>query len=174
LAASTAEIASAGLALAFGFAALAKLVLWSRWQRSLAVHRLPDGVLGFISIAVPAAELAVAALIVLVSATVGAAFALVLLAGFSLAVARARSLAGRRLPCGCFGTTGERDWRALVARNAGLIFLAAWGVAAGGDDALLAEVDTAEPGELFAAALTLAGIALAVWTARTTRTELRR
>jgi hypothetical protein len=174
LAPSIAEIASAGLALAFGFAALAKLAVWSRWQRSVAVHRPPDGIRGFVSIAVPISELAAAALIVLVSTTVGAAFALVLLVALSLAIARARSLAGRRLPCGCFGTTGERDWRALIARNAGLILLAAWGVAAGGDDALLADVDAAAPGQLFAAALTLAGIALAVWTARSTRTEFRR
>jgi uncharacterized membrane protein YphA (DoxX/SURF4 family) len=169
----TTEIASALLALAFAWAALAKLSSPRRWRRSLAVHDLPPRFGAAVAIATPAAELATAALIAGVGARIGAALALALLSVFTLALLRARSIAGDRLPCGCFGTSGERDWRAMIARNVLLGALAVYAIAAGGDLALTG-VEAPSPGQLAAAALTAAGLALAVWTAGSVRSALRR
>jgi hypothetical protein len=161
------------LALAFAWAGLAKLAGLRRWWRSLGIHGLPLRRRGAVAIAVPAAELGVTVLIAAVNARTGAAAAVALVAAFSLVSLRARSIAGDRLPCGCFGSSGERDWRWLIARNSLLAALAAWVVVV--DESTLPFDGVHEPaGELLTAALTAAGIALAVWTARSTSAALRR
>jgi hypothetical protein len=70
-----------------------------------------------VAVATPVLEIVAAALVLLVSVKTGAALSLVLLGGFSLAVLRARSRQGDRIPCGCFGRAKERDYRLIIGRN---------------------------------------------------------
>src|SRR5918999_3218614 len=107
------------LAGVFAWAALAKAVRFRRWRSSLDAYRLP--LPGVLAAAVPAAEAAITALVLLGRTRVAAVAALVLLAGFSMAVLRARRLVGDRIPCGCFGGRSRRDYRVLLARNAALV-----------------------------------------------------
>src|SRR5918992_2481483 len=94
------------LAGVFAWAALAKAVRFRRWRSSLDAYRLP--LPGVLAAAVPAAEAAITALVLLGRTRVAAVAGLVLLAGFSIAVPRAPRLVGDRIPCGCFGGRSRR------------------------------------------------------------------
>ena len=121
----TVRIALLLLAAAFTWAAVAKLVAFRRWSAVIARYGLPAPMDRIAGPLVPLAELAIAVTMLFVSARVGAAAAVGALALFSLAVLRARSINGDRLPCGCFGGTEERHYRTMIWRNAGLGALAA-------------------------------------------------
>jgi hypothetical protein len=170
---ATAQIAALTLAACFAWAGVAKLARRERWRRSLAAYRLPPAFLRPAAVAVPAAELAVASLLV-ANARVGAAIGGLLVCAFSLAVVRAAQGARASLPCACFGGAGERDWRVLVARNTALLALATATAVAGPDAGALAGDSSPGSAEALPAALAVAGLALAVWTMRSMRAAFRR
>ncbi|HEX2196144.1 MAG TPA: MauE/DoxX family redox-associated membrane protein [Actinomycetota bacterium] len=107
------------LALAFGWAAVAKVTRFPAWRAALAGYRLPPAVATPALFVVPAAEVGTAFLLARGGdvTRAGAALSVALLAAFSLAVLRARRLQGDRLPCGCFGGSGTRDYRLMLVRN---------------------------------------------------------
>ena len=115
------------LAVAFFWAAIAKASRPPAWRAALVGYRLPTRVVTPALVLVPVAEIVAA---VLLSAggnasKAGAALSVALLGAFSLAVLRARQLGGDRLPCGCFGGSGSRDYRLMLVRNAFLGAVAA-------------------------------------------------
>lgn len=108
------------LAVAFFWAAIAKASRPSAWRAALVAYRLPAGITTPALVLVPVSETVTA---VLLSAggnasRAGAALSVALLGSFSLAVLRARGIQGDRLPCGCFGGSGSRDYRLMLVRNA--------------------------------------------------------
>lgn len=115
------------LAVAFVWAALAKASRPPAWRSALLGYRLPDQLVTPALVGVPVVEVVAAFLLAAGGAATkaGAALAVALLAAFSLAVLRARRLEGDRLPCGCFGGTGSRDYRLMLVRNAFLGAVAA-------------------------------------------------
>ena len=158
--------AAGALAIVFGWASVAKLLRPRRWRAALDGYRLPSPVARSASLGVPGAEAAVAGLVVAGATRSGAALALALLAAFSLAVVRARHLAGDRLPCGCFGRAAVRDYRTMLIRNALLALLAAVVLLAGRDIALGRGLDVPSSGELIPAALLCLGTGLVVYVLR--------
>jgi hypothetical protein len=165
-----AQITALVLAACFAWAGFAKLVRPRRWRAALGTFAASRPV-RVATFAVPAAELCAAALLI-ADVRAGAAFAALLLAIFTVAILRARSRTGDRLPCACFGPSRRRDWRALVARNA-LLGLAALLVLVTGQGSL-PEQGLSGGEDVLAAALAAAGLALAVWTAGATRAAFRR
>jgi len=134
------RIAAILLATTFVAAGAAKLIRYPRWRSALEGYRLAAAPRGAIAMGVPIVEVAVALSLVFLSQAVGAALALVLLALFSAAIARAASRGGRRVPCGCFGGAGSRDYRLLLARNAVLSAAAAVVLLEGSDRPLSASI----------------------------------
>ncbi len=110
-------LAGAVLALTFAAAAVAKLARWSAWRRALSTYGLPPGTVAPIAIGVPMLELAIAMLPFLGLVSTAGGAALVTLAVFSAALVVERLRVGRRLECGCFGSSASRDYRLLLARN---------------------------------------------------------
>ena len=106
------------LAAAFGWAALAKLLRAPAWRRALEGYGLSSGITAIATWAVPSVELAVAGLLLFGPPRAGAAATVALLGAFSAAIVRASALQGSRLPCGCFGGDGRRDFRVMLLRNA--------------------------------------------------------
>ncbi|MDP9242419.1 MAG: hypothetical protein M3O84_04510 [Actinomycetota bacterium] len=168
------EVAAAALAVAFAWAASAKLVRPSSWRRSLAGYGLPTLAERGAVFAVPLLEGAVAALAVAGLERAAGVTAAVLLLGFSFAILRARSRSGNRLPCGCFGGARMRDYRAMLARNAVLELVAVL-VALTGADALRSRL-VSMPGDsdLLPAALAISCTIMAAWTLGRGLTLLRR
>ena len=115
--------ASAGLAVAFGWAAISKVVGAHPWRRGLPAYVLPARIEGVAGWAVPPVETLVPALALLGRDRAAAGLAIAALAVFSTALVRAARLHGIRVPCGCFGRTVV-DVRAALARNAALVALA--------------------------------------------------
>ena len=166
-----ARIASLLLAGAFAWAALAKLSGFGAWRNVLAGYGIPERLRPSVSVAVPLGELVIAFVTVLVAAQIGALLSLMALAGFSLAILRARSLQGDRLPCGCFGGADVRSYKTMMLRNVLLALLAG--------TVLLGDVTASRPslpgaGESIPAVLTIVGAALIVWVAWQTSVSLRR
>ena len=123
--------AASVLAIAFGWSAAAKLVMPVVWRRTLAAQALPRGTTRLAAAAVPAVEAVVPAAVILGAPAVAGAIALVSLVCFSAAIVRARVRHGRdAVACGCFGGSRSRDYRLLLARNAGLAVAAVAGLAA--------------------------------------------
>lgn len=170
---TVARIAPLLLALAFAWAAIAKLSGFDRWRTALAGYSLPSAIERPSAVLVPIVELAVAFVTIAVSVRIGAIAAVVLLALFSLAILRARAIKGDRLPCGCFGGSAERHYSTMMMRNAALAILAA-----------IVLVSDTEPGaalsslpqgsDVVPAALVLAGVVLVGWVAMQTSRSLRR
>jgi hypothetical protein len=127
-AAEPGALAAAIVTVAFGAAAISKLLRARAWRRALTSYRLPAPIERVTAAGVPLIELGIAALPLLGVASTAGLLALVALAAFSAAVVLARVRVGRRIDCGCFGTTATRDYRALLARNAVLAVVAsvAW------------------------------------------------
>ena len=151
------------LAVAFAWAAAAKAARPRAWKEALGGYRLPRGLGHAALVGVPVAEGAVAALLVAGgdAAKAGAAGSVALLSAFSATVLRARRLRGDRLPCGCFGGGGNRDYRLMLVRNATLGAVAA---------AILSiprvasyEVDAPAPSQVLPAVLAASGLVLIVW-----------
>ncbi|HEV2756044.1 MAG TPA: MauE/DoxX family redox-associated membrane protein [Actinomycetota bacterium] len=162
------------LAAAFAWAAAAKAVRFPAWREALAGYRLPAPAELAARPLVPLAEGVTAALLVAGgdASPAGAAAAVALLAGFSLAVLRARRLQGDRLPCGCFGGSGHRDYRLMLVRNATLGAVAAVALLfpeTGSFDAAAPDASQVVP-----AALAAAGLGLVVWLALAARKGFRR
>lgn len=126
-----------------------------------------------LSVGVPAAEAGVPVLVLFDRSRAAAALALALLALFSLALLRARALRGDRLPCGCFGRAGERDYRLMLARNGSLGVLAGTVLAAGRDVRVLEELGAPDASEVIPAALALLGIVVLAWLAWTLSSTVR-
>lgn len=162
------------LAVAFFWAAIAKASHPSAWRSALVGYRLPKGAVTPVLVAVPAAEIAAGVLLSAGGAAskAGAALSVAMLAGFSLTVLRARRLQGDRLPCGCFGGSGSRDYRLMLVRNAAL-----GGVAA----AILLvpavaryELETPAPEQWLPAVLVALGVVLVAWLVTTVAKGARR
>lgn len=168
-----ARVASVLLALAFGGAALAKLVNFASWRAVLGRYGLPQRSRGIVSVATPAIELAIATVILFVSPRIGAVIAIGALALFSLAILNARTLNGDKLPCGCFGRSSERDYKTMLVRNSVLSAVAAAVLLSetGMESALLSAPTGADA---VPALLALAGFVLILWVAWHASTSMRR
>jgi hypothetical protein len=151
------------LAVAFLWAALAKASRPSAWRAALAGYRLPAGLLVPALVGVPVAEILVGVLLVAggLATKAGAALGVALLASFSLAVLRARRSGGDRLPCGCFGGSGSRDYRLMLVRNASLGAIA--GVLLLVPRVARYELDAPRPSDAVPALLAALGIAAIAW-----------
>jgi hypothetical protein len=112
------------LAAVFAVAAGTKLIRPSVWRETVAGHRFAAPLERVAIVVVPASEAVVAGMLVAGNARLGAAMALALLAAFSVALVRARTVVGPNVPCGCFGSRREQDLRVALARNAALAVLA--------------------------------------------------
>ena len=156
-------LAGALLALAFGAAAIAKLVRWRAWRRALATYRLPAATARRVAVGVPVLELAVATLPFLGLVSAAGAAALVALVAFSAVVVAGRLRAGRRLECGCFGSSASRDYRFLLARNLGLAVFAFVAWRAGANAPVVRSLGSPAGSEWVPAALVVLGLALATW-----------
>ncbi|MDQ4142849.1 MAG: hypothetical protein M3198_03740 [Actinomycetota bacterium] len=162
------------LAVVFAWAAVAKTLQWRAWRSSLASYGIPRTIETPVAVLVPVAEVTVVLLVLGGVARVAMASALALLAAFCLAVLRARSREGDRLPCGCFGKTEARDYRLMLVRNAALSALAGL-VLLGGDglDPVTAG-DVPEPGEVLPATLVIIGILLGGWILKQATSSMKR
>jgi hypothetical protein len=122
------EVAAAGLAVTFAWAAFAKVAAPARWRRALLAHELPGPVQRVATWAVPAAEATVPALALLGYRRGAAMLSGLLLVVFAGAVLRRRLGGARAVACGCFGGHRERPVWLLSARLGGLALLAslAW------------------------------------------------
>jgi di/tricarboxylate transporter len=161
------------LAVIFGWGALAKLVRFRQWRTALAVYRLPSGIAMAASVVVPFSEMAVVGLLVTGHALAGAALTLGLLATFSLTLLSARKEHGDRLPCGCFGRATRHDYRLLVARNAGIAFLAGILLIDGRDHLMTQSLQPAST-TLLPTALVIIGLLLTLWVTRELTEGMRR
>jgi hypothetical protein len=167
-----ARLLASALGLTFAWAALAKLARPRAWLEALAGYRPPERLRVPIAIAVPAVEGVIAGLYFSGGTRLAAALTLFLTALFSLAILRARRLQGTRLPCGCFGSNKERDYRALLARNTVLAVAAAALLLFGRD---VKGYPAMPSGDAWvAAALVALGAALIVWLVFGVRSGLRR
>lgn len=156
--------AAAVIVSTFGWAAAAKLFGFERWRKALGAYRL-GAAEPVIRIGVPVIELGVAALVMVAPLVLAGACALMLLAGFSAAILRAHSLHGDRLPCGCFGSTTERDFRLMVARN-GILALPAALLAGSGRLGLLDRIESLETDDLLPMSLVVLAIGVLSWMIR--------
>jgi hypothetical protein len=161
---SLAVLAAAVVVAAFGWAAVAKFVGFDRWRRALPAYRL-SGIEPLARVGVPAAELVVAALVMVGPPPVAGALALALLAGFSTVILRAQSLEGNRLPCGCFGSATERDFRLMLLRNA-LLAVPAAVLSLSGELKLLDRIESMRRADLLPLLLVVLAIGLLGWMIR--------
>jgi len=161
--ATLAFVAAVSLAGMFAWAAAAKAIWPAGWRGAVGGFGIGRRSEPFVSITVPVVELAVAVTILWGDARAGAALALALLAAFSAAVARARSLQGDRLPCGCFGRATVRDYRTMLARNALGGGLAGVVLLAGPRNGIFEAPGAPSGPELVPAALTCLGTVLVGW-----------
>ena len=167
-------IAQVVIALTFVWAATAKLVRWGSWTGGLARYAVPPRLVTPVGLAVPVLELVVAALILGGATEVAMASSIALLSVFSLAVVRARTRTGNRVPCGCFGGSEERDFRLILARNAVLAALAGAVLVSGFEEGLISSSAAPRLEETVPAILVGAGIGLLVWMLRHAGSLMRR
>jgi hypothetical protein len=118
----SAELATATLTVVFAWAAVAKAVRPAMWRRALSGYRLGPFTRPA-AVAVPLAEATVVALLIGGRPRLAGGLAAFLLLSFTAAILGASR--GGRLDCGCFGRHRTVDYRLLVARNIGLVVLAA-------------------------------------------------
>jgi hypothetical protein len=156
-------LAAAGLALTFGAAAVVKLARGAAWRRTLGSYGLPSGASRLVGFAVPAVELGIAALVLAGFGSSAGLLSIVALVAFSGAILLGRVRAGRRLECGCFGGSGTRDYRLLLARNLALAGVAFVAWRAGEDAPLVRSLGEPAGADLLPVALVVLGLALAAW-----------
>ncbi|HEX2057777.1 MAG TPA: MauE/DoxX family redox-associated membrane protein [Actinomycetota bacterium] len=151
------------LAVAFVWAAIAKVTRFPAWRSALSGYSLPATAVAPALVIVPLLELATAFLLARGgdATKAGAALSVALLGAFSLAVLRARRLQGDRLPCGCFGGSGSRDYRLILVRNAALGTVAAAILLV--RDVARYEIDAPAASQVVPAALAATGLALIAW-----------
>ena len=169
-------VAAAALAIAFGWAAVSKVVRARLWRRSLQSYGLGGAFELTVAAGVPLIELGIAVLPFLGLPSTAGAFALGVLVAFSVGIVAARIRNGPRLDCGCFGAAGVRDYRLLLARNGALAIVALVAWRRGTDTWIGADVGAPSGAELVPAALVALGLVLAtsvvVATVRTVRRGL--
>jgi hypothetical protein len=156
-------LAAAGLALTFAVAAVAKLARRAAWRRTLGSYGLRSGASRLVGFGVPAVELGIAATVLVGLASSAGLLSIVALVAFSGAIVVGRVRAGRRLECGCFGGSGVRDYRLLLARNLALAGVAFVAWRAGEDAPLVRALGETAGADLIPVALVVLGLALAVW-----------
>lgn len=160
---ASAQVGGLILAITFACSAVAKVVRFRTWRALVPRYGLPAGIDAATILGVPIAEGVIPVLFVAGASRAGAAFALVLLAAFSLAVLRARRLEGDRLPCGCFGKATTRDYRVTILRNALLALAAALVLLAGRDVMLFEGLGAPSGSEVVAVPLVIIGAATIGW-----------
>lgn len=151
------------LAAVFALAAVTKLGRRAETESTLAAFGIPTGLRRPVAVALPLAELAVAvALLPAASTPYAAVAAVLLLAGFSFAVARVL-VRGEQVDCNCFGSLGSDEVsRSTLLRDLALLVPAAFLVAVTWSDpgpgalAWIGDLDA------MTAAAILGGVALAV------------
>jgi hypothetical protein len=151
------------LAAVFALAAVTKFGRRAETESTLAAFGVPGGLRRPVAVALPLAELAVAvALLPAVSTPYAAVAAVLMLAAFSLAIARVLGR-GDQVDCNCFGSLGSdevslstlvRDLALLVP--AGFLAAVTWGDPGPGAFSWIGDLDSA------VAAAILGGAALAV------------
>jgi Methylamine utilisation protein MauE len=156
-------LASAALALTLGAAAVAKLARGAAWRRTLGSYGLGQGTTRLAAFGVPAVELGIAALALAGLGSSAGLLSIVALAGFSGAIVLGRVRSGRRLECGCFGGSGTRDYRLLLARNLALVGVAWVAWRAGEDAPLVHSLGEPAGADLLPVALVVLGLALVAW-----------
>jgi hypothetical protein len=156
-------LAAVVLALTFGAAAVAKLGRRAAWRRTLGSYGLPSGAARLVGLGVPAVELGIAATVLVGLASSAGLLSIVALVAFSGAIVLGRVRAGRRLECGCFGGSGIRDYRLLLARNLALAGVAFVAWRAGEDAPLVRALGEPAGADLLPVALVVLGLALVVW-----------
>lgn len=156
-------LAAAVLALTFGAAAVAKLARRAAWRRTLGSYGLRSGASRLVGFGVPAVELGIAATVLVGLASSAGLLSIVALVAFSGAIVVGRVRAGRRLECGCFGGSGVRDYRLLLARNLALAGVAFVAWRAGEDAPLVRALGETAGADVLPVALVVLGLALAVW-----------
>lgn len=165
-----AGFAVAIVALCFGWAAAAKVIRWRRWRAAVEGYGIGDRIRGPASAFVPATEALVPILALVGQPRPASALALALLLVFSAITVRAGLRAGDgRLACGCFGSGVRRDYRWMLARNAGLAGCAVIG---------LTTAPAGAPPSLGTASgvpvvLTVLGLAVSAWAVRSAVGALR-
>lgn len=118
-------IARGALAAVFVTAAISKLADRDRFRRALEAFGAPPRLIGPLAVAIPVVELALAVLLLPTGTAQGAAIgAMALLALFGIVISRAIRM-GTEAGCGCLGDRSSPASSATLARNAGLIVLAA-------------------------------------------------
>jgi uncharacterized membrane protein YphA (DoxX/SURF4 family) len=118
---TAARLAAIVLGAVFVVAAVSKMVAGNAW----VTQARELGASTPVATALPGVELVVGALLIVgIGGPVPAVVALVLLVGFSVAIAR-QLVDGRHPPCACFGAWSQRPLgEGHLVRNAGLIVLA--------------------------------------------------
>ncbi len=159
---SAGRVAAAVLSIAFGSAAVAKIAGRRRWARALASYRLGP-LEGAALVGVPVVELGLAALPFLGLVSTAGLASLAVLFVFSSAIAVGRIRVGRRLDCGCFGSTRPRDYRLLLARNGVLAVVAVVAWREGRDAWIGGSLSAPSGSDLLPAVLVATGLALAIW-----------
>ena len=150
------------LAGVFAWAAVAKIARWRSWRDALHAYRLPDPAVLPVAVLTPVAEAAVVVALMGGALRVAGAATLALLAGFSAVVVRAQARHGRRLPCGCFGRSSDRDARYLLGRNVLLASLAIVVSLWGEDVAVVDPIRAPDLSEAVPIALSAAGVVAGV------------
>lgn len=155
-------LAAVVLAVAFAWAAASKLASYERWRRALRGYGLPGGFEQVARLGTPALEIVAVGLILTAPLEVAGALSLALLATFCVAILRARTAHGDRLPCGCFGGTTERDYRLMLIRNA-VLGLPAGALVLSGDSGLIDHLGSVEASDVLPFGLVLLAGGLIVW-----------
>ena len=155
-------ISGVALVMAFGWAAASKLAGFERWRRALSGYSLPAGFESVARLGTPAAEIAVVILVMTGPLEIAGALALLMIAGFCVVVLHARTTQGDKLPCGCFGSTTERDYRLMLIRNAALAVVAGVLTLAGGNG-MIARIGSIAASDVLPLALVLFAAALIMW-----------
>jgi hypothetical protein len=157
------RLAAVLLALLFAWAAAAKIIRFSAWRSALHGYKLPRPVQVLAVVGVPLLEAGVVALVLVDELLPAGALSLAAISAFSLVILRRRAVEGDRLPCGCFGRTTTRDYRALLARNFLIAILAAAILLGGEGVSLFDGLGAPGPGDVLPITLALAGISLTLW-----------
>ena len=161
------------VALVFTWAAAAKVAERDRWRVALEGYGL-GSLRSALLYGVPLLELGVAFVLLWGNVKAGAALTLALLAAFSSATVRARALKGDRLPCGCFGQEGAKDFKVILARNA-LLTVPVWVVLSSDlEGGALSGMAFPHLAELLPALIALSGVCAFLWVGVHTRQLLKR
>lgn len=160
------------LAAVFAWAGFAKVLHPTAWRASLDGFLVPVGARAA-AVAVPVAELSVAALVASGFVSAASWLALLLLVAFAVATVRARALRGPRLACRCFGGRRTLDYRLMLARDGALAALALASLLARSSGEGLRGLDVPRGAEVLAAALAAGGLVLVGLVSRTIRITWR-